>query len=874
MKKKFNWIWYVVWLLICLVGGGGTLFSWMPRTPAMFYGGIAMLVVSVIGGTILLLMVKGKTFQKAWLPGVIAGVVYAAVVATTVYVCDEVIFKDCIANYQPVHSSLIVVMLNFVLMLALLMLMPRKYDPKLVWLKRSIALILACVALALSGLPQNWWWGRYNYAVSSLERLAAPVGLSTYTEKEFGLVEDADFYVAVDGNDSNDGSFFAPFATIEKARDVIRAMDKTGKSGITVAVKAGNYRVDGITFTAEDSGTAECPITYCAYGDGEVILNAGVTLDPADFEAVTAAQAQRLSEKAREHVFWVDMSKYGISSEDLGEMHAIGAYNTSAKYDGYSQGFNCELFINDSSQILARYPNEGWLKTGQVLDHGQPGESNDNPHVPVEGWEELRNPVGETYSVSQELADRINSWAELDAVWMFGYFSADWAPSSSPIGNFDYKNLTLQNKFVARFDTRDLAADYYFYNVFEELDAEGEWYLDRENAALYVYAAEDFATSELLLSVSDETVIVAENADHLIFRGFTLQGGKGDGISITGTGNTVEYCLVKNMAGNGIVVAGYDNLIACNEITRVGTSAVKVSGGDTETLTPANNRVYNNYIHHWTGGNGRSGIRVYGVGQHIDHNELHDTTDSAIEYDGNDHIIEYNLIHDVCLDSSDGGAIYSGRSWTDYGCIVRYNAIYNMGTPGFSQPNGIYLDDGLAGQQIYCNLLVNIPQEGIKVGGGRDNEVWGNVIINTVSNGIRLLEAVYYGGMASNIETYLKPGWENSPRDSQIWQNAYPSLAQTFWDESRADDPNFIANAANNKINGNLLVNLKGELGEMDTVAVSLSDVSGNAAYTRDMLEAIFVDPDHGDYRLKENSIVYELIPDFEQLPIEKMGRE
>jgi len=49
---------------------------------------------------------------------------------------------------------------------------------------------------------------------------------------------------------------------------------------------------------------------------------------------------------------------------------------------------------------------------------------------------------------------------------------------------------------------------------------------------------------------------------------------------------------------------------------------------------------------------------------------------------------------------------------------------------------------------------------------------------------------------------------------------------------------------------------------------------SGNAAYTRDMLEAIFVDPDHGDYRLKENSIVYELIPDFEQLPIEKMGRE
>lgn len=39
MKKQCKWIWYAVWALICLVGGGGTLFSWMPRTPAMFYGG-------------------------------------------------------------------------------------------------------------------------------------------------------------------------------------------------------------------------------------------------------------------------------------------------------------------------------------------------------------------------------------------------------------------------------------------------------------------------------------------------------------------------------------------------------------------------------------------------------------------------------------------------------------------------------------------------------------------------------------------------------------------------------------------------------------------------------------------------------------------
>jgi len=875
MKKKFNWIWYVVWLLICLVGGGGTLFSWMPRTPAMFYGGCAMLVVAVMAGVTLVIMARGRGFKKAWLPAVISGIIYAAVVAAVVYVCDELIFKDCVADYQPVHSSLIVVVLNLVLMLAALVSIPRKYDTALIWVKRVVALALVVTAFVLSGLPQNFWWGRYNYKVQASKWIAAPTGFSRYTEKEYGLVEKADFYVAVDGSDDNDGSFEKPFATIEKARDAVRTMDKTGKSSITVAIKAGEYRISSIAFTEEDSGTAQCPIMYCAYGNGEVILNAGVSLDPADFEKVSGEQAERLDAAARKNVVCVDLGKYGITAEDYGNLHAIGSYSTAHKYDGdYTGVANCQLFVNNIRQTIARYPNEGWLKTGDVLEHGQPGESNDNPHVAVEGWEELRNPRGETYSVNKKLADRINSWANLDSVWMYGYFTADWAPSSTPIGKFDYENKTLQNKFVARFDTTDLPANYYFYNVLEELDAEGEWYLDRENGVLYLYKTEAFDRARITLSLSTEVVIKVENADYLTFRGFTLEGTRSDAVQMTGDNNTVESCLIRNVAGCGIVVDGYNNLIAGNEITQVESSAVKISGGDTVTLTPANNRVYNNYIHDWTGGNGKSGIRVYGVGQHIDHNELRNTTDSAIEYDGNDHIIEYNLIYDVCLESSDGGAIYSGRSWTDYGCIVRYNAIYNVGQPGFSTPNAVYLDDGLSGQQIYCNLMVNVPQNGVKLGGGRDNEIWGNVIVNTAENGIYGIEAVYYGSMSSNIWNYQLPGWENSPKDTEIWKNAYPNLAQTFWDEGEQDDPYFVANAANNKVNGNILVNMAGELGKIESSIAQFSDFSGNAVYIMDLLEAIFADPNNGDYRLKEDAVIFELIPDFEELPIDRMGRE
>jgi len=76
------------------------------------------------------------------------------------------------------------------------------------------------------------------------------------------------------------------------------------------------------------------------------------------------------------------------------------------------------------------------------------------------------------------------------------------------------------------------------------------------------------------------------------------------------------------------------------------------------------------------------------------------------------------------------------------------------------------------------------------------------------------------------------------------------------------------------EINPRILVNLAGALGEMDEKLSLLSDISGNAVYTLDMLEAIFVDPANGDYRLREDSVVYDIIPDFEQLPIDKMGRE
>ena len=44
----------------------------------------------------------------------------------------------------------------------------------------------------------------------------------------------ADFYIAADGNDLNDGSFEKPFATLLRARNAVRELKKTIKDASSV----------------------------------------------------------------------------------------------------------------------------------------------------------------------------------------------------------------------------------------------------------------------------------------------------------------------------------------------------------------------------------------------------------------------------------------------------------------------------------------------------------------------------------------------------------------------------------------------------------------------------------------------------------------
>ena len=868
-------------LLTAAAAGTAVLYSWSFYqwiVPA--YGAaLALLFLTAAAGTALFALKKGRTKRSAVVRGLVVGGLYVAFLSVLTFLINNVITRE----NKPWIAALTVTGINFILWLCwglrFFAADPSEAREKRKTGAKALAAVLSCCLLLGGCLPLQSALSFHLHHYG--KGLAAPTGTGTYTEKERTKIENADLYIAPDGSDDADGSFDHPLATVEKARDLVRAMDKTGKTGITVALKAGEYPIRHIEFTARDGGTESCPVTYCAYGDGEVVLNGGVTLDPADFTAVTdEAVLSRLTDDAKQHVVCTDLTALGLTLADWGKLYSVGGYSTASHYDGDTTGpVPCVLYCNGTPMTTARYPDTGFLKVKGIIREGVGRESSTSNHSQLEGWDDLRNPETTIFTVDKKTAERVNGYASLDNVWLWTALMYNWADSTTPLKSFDYEARTMEPAYVSCYGAVP-GSTYYIFNVIEELDSPGEWYLDRDNGMLYLYPDGDLTEADISLSLSTEDLVTVEDASFLRFEGLTLKGTRGGGMVIKADDVTVENCTVTGVSGIGIDMDGYRNTVSGCELSHIGGTGIYVKGGERETLTPGGNRVENCLIHHasevaLTAG---SGIWIYGVGNVCAHNEFHDLPQQAIFYGGNNNIMEYNLMYDVALLSDDCSAVYSGRRWDCGGSVVRYNVMYNLGDKDHT-PNGIYWDDGMSGQTAYGNLIVNCKQNGFLIGGGRDNNVYNNVLINCETP-IRYDDRARDGAL--HAESWFKHSMEGAdmtqnllamPWQSETWLAAYPYSADWSLDYSDTENPNFIPNPANSKVNGNLIVHYKGSFGSADESVEHFSDLSGNAVYKLNALKKLFVDPDNGDYTLRDDAPVFDDIPGFEPLPLSEVGR-
>ncbi len=671
-------------------------------------------------------------------------------------------------------------------------------------------------------------------------------------------------YVATNGSDSNPGTFDKPLLTFHAARDKARQLKDSGNypDGVIVYVRGGTYSFsERLDLTEKDSD-----VTWTNYGDEKVTITGGVSVNGKDFkkEEDKSILERVVDTSARDKIYMLDLKTYGIT--DMGEPYLPGAYSYGTEFAAAGlpnasrpSSPSSELLFNGESLTIARYPNTGYLNIDAVID---PGWDGDYPDA---------RPVTDVFTIRVK-DDRMKHWtnAPENSILMFGFWKFDWADQTVPLKSINAEKKELTSAHPSRFAVLP-DKEFYVFNLIEELDRAGEYYLDYDNAVLYLIPPSDINKADIKLSLLETELVNMTNTKNILFDGidatatraavFQINDGENNRINDSEISYTASRCI--NIEG------GKENGVTNCYIHDVDGGITLEFGGDIKTLTPSNNYAINNHIERYSRISKTyvSAIRVGGVGAIAMHNEIHDAPHFAIDFSGQLSKIMYNNIYDVLQNTEDAGAIYGGLNWAGRGVQVKYNYIHDIHCNIDGAPLGVfgvYMDGGQCDMQVVGNVFENLSKNarGIQIGGGRDVVIMNNMFINCDS-------ALWMVDVMTNVNLEQRhyPSLRSLDEkvdlaNNEIWKETFPNLYKLMElpdSQKQLPEGNIFTN--NLTLNTTLLTGV---------VAKNYSDVSKN--YTISSSDG-FVDFANKNFTLKEDSPIFTRHPEFKPLPFTRMGR-
>lgn len=671
--------------------------------------------------------------------------------------------------------------------------------------------------------------------------------------------KETEFYVSCKGDDQSNGTKNAPFATLEKAlKTIVGSRAEGDKSFVQINIEAGTYSISKTIDMAENLSN----ISIQAVNNEKVVFSGGVSI------------LINLLESGSENHYNVDLKKAGITN--YGELRNVGF----ARPYGIAWG---EIFVNKKPMHLSRWPNKGMIPIGKVLDAGS-----------VPRQDDFSNRGG----IMEYDSARVNCWAKENDVWMSGYFMWGYADDMVKIANIDtiQKTIKTASPTLYGFGYDKPWRQWYGVNILAELDEAGEYYIDRKSGMLHFISTEKHIET-LEFSVLEDPFINIDQAKNINISGITFECSRGLGIAMSNTENvTVENCVFRNLGSLGVTVGkgiepfddyrhegtgkpksgilgsfqqhlysnttfsregGTNNKITGCEFYNLGAGGVSLGGGDRITLEAGNNIVENCkfYDVNRIEKSYRPAVDLTGVGNQIRHCEIYNTPSMAIYMHGNNHIVEYNYIHDVCLEVEDQGAIYYGRDPSELGIIIRYNYFENI--PDHYRTCAVYQDDGAGGMTVSGNVFYKAGYWNVLIGGGSNNTYTNNIFIdnkfgihidNRMQNWAK--SQLDKGGIFEKRMAAVN--YKNSPYSIQ-----YPYLL------------NYMDNAAlpqYNRIEGNVFVKVENLIdGKMKWLEFGENNMETKK-------DVGFVDYKNRDFSLKSNSIVFKKIEEFKNIPFSEIG--
>jgi len=597
-----------------------------------------------------------------------------------------------------------------------------------------------------------------------------------------------EYFVATDGSDNNDGSIGKPFASLAHALEVSR--QGRPDQARTICLRGGvHYLDETVVIDAETGGTNQSPLTIKACPGERATLSGGRRLDCQ----------------------W--------------KPYRAGIYRCSLAEAASGDLDFTQLFADGKRQVRARFPNFGDTQTGEHAGYITPQEA-----IPDDAVDPLPNVDADmTYDCEPQKGILFDPETFTRRKWS--------RPAEAVIHIFHYAywgNLQWRLKHVDR-DKQEIwfgeggqqmgakwavvgskigpKSRFYIENVFEELDAPLEWYLDKQQGYLYWMPEEGVDPGQAVIEVPQlQTLIRCDGTQRNSVEQVTFERirftctettffepyevpslgdwalHRGGALRFEGTRNcAVRDCLFEGLGGNAVFANCFnrDLIVTGSTFRDIGDSGVLLVGElesttGTQKRFPYECRVENNHFHR-LGVYGKQTAGVYisrAKRITVAHNLIHDLPRAGICIgDGTwgGHVIEYNHIHDTCLETQDHGPFNAwgrDRTWSaihgqskmlknrciDAGdsksdametTVLRHNFFVE------SRGWGLDLDDGATNYEIYNNICVGI---GMKLREGSYRTIYNNIWVNCANS------PCFHVGNEDNHDRYFRNITVMSPK--------------------------------------------------------------------------------------------------------------
>jgi parallel beta-helix repeat protein len=424
------------------------------------------------------------------------------------------------------------------------------------------------------------------------------------------------------------------------------------------------------------------------------------------------------------HQSGVTLGSYGSGQEPIisGGEHLSSWSQIGLFYVTQASATVKNLFVNGVQMTLARYPNSGFLSIAST-------------------------PTTTTLTAT--------GLSQAPGYWNGGNLrvrTTDWSYETLAISTYDGTTITL-----AAAPSYRLTVGWGFYldNVPAALDTPGEWYCDPATNSVYFYPPGGVDPNSLNVIGSVLDYGVNSSQSNITIQGLTLSHQCKAGLHFSGTPNNIRLLSNKvfGVLLNGIELGGTSSSCTIDGNTVEYVNGQGIALESTQNSTVTNNVVKNVGLIPGYGKSGTSGMQGIAVGG--SHNFIKANIVDSVGYvgitsGGSECTIVNNIITNVMLRLSDGGAIYT---YALNQSTISGNLVINSTGSNDAQPvgakgsgDGIYMDSRSSnyGNVILDNTVVDVTGVGFIVqSGSYGHTIRGNTFYNHgyAENGYSLLIA-------------------------------------------------------------------------------------------------------------------------------------